>query len=523
MRALYRTSFEIRSSLPRAQLFDEVANLCWAWIYNGKRGPAYKRSMLTGAVGCVVTGLPPGHSLTTISTTHENHHAWGLVFRHPDHTDANLSWQTEVAIGTDTKGKTHFSCSSLLGRNDGNYAPSNRNPSRPRIVNDVLNRLGGYGAFKLTSGPISLEGTAKSADQMLALLEDKTRTHPVVFVSFHEQSKTHLLDVRKLADLLGGLAHVVVAKDADANRLFNDRLAFRLNCFAGAVRIYWPGFSRSSPGWEHPLWTTEQVVEQEARSEGLTSTTLLRAIADVAAFNLHPNFYTWERVQEIDRRRAIAAAIASNQQSDLLKLYEEENAQLATQINQLKAELATSAEGLHQQRSLAESYRLAFEQRKTTDSTSVENALPPSTVREAVERAEKKYADRLVFCPNSKSDYKTSPFEKADEVFDVFDWLASFYIEARMGKRSCPRFDHELAQILPGWDYSAKQSEITLGANAEWYHCTWEGRRYEIGEHIRRGSSRREEEAIRIAFAWDAERQRVVIGYIGQHQKNTKS
>jgi hypothetical protein len=94
MRALYRTSFEIRSSLPRSQLFDEVANLCWAWIYNGKRGPDYKLPQLTGAVGCVITGLPPGNVLTTIRTSHENQHAWGLVFRHPDHTDENLSWQT---------------------------------------------------------------------------------------------------------------------------------------------------------------------------------------------------------------------------------------------------------------------------------------------------------------------------------------------------------------------------------------------------------------------------------------------
>jgi hypothetical protein len=266
-----------------------------------------------------------------------------------------------------------------------------------------------------------------------------------------------------------------------------------------------------------------QLIEQEARSSGQTGFIVLRALADVAAYHLHANFLTWERVQEMDRRRAIAEAIASNQQADLLKLYEEENCSLNVRVRQLQSDLATAAEEIHQQRSLAESFRLAFEQRKNADPSSAEDALPPSSVREAVDRAAKKYTDRLIFAPNSKSTHRTSPFELPDEVFDVFDWLATFYFEARTGKRRCARFDLELAQILPGWDYSAKQSDKAVGANPEWYHCTWDGRSYEINEHVGRGSSRREEECIRIAFAWDADRQKVVIGFIGQHQKNTQS
>lgn len=494
MRALYRTSFEIRTTRPRETVFDEIADLCWTWIFNGKRGPGYASPPVKGAATVTVTGLPAGHSIQSINTSFDGRYAWGIVFRHPDSQDGKLCWQTEVAIGTDNTARMYFACSSLLGRNDGSFAPATRSPSRPRIVGDVLNRLGGYGAVKLTSTPLRLVGTEKAVDQMIAFLENGSRTHPVVFVSAHEQSGGHLTDPHKLAELLGGLAHVVVAKDSEANRLFNERVAFRLNCFAGAIRVYWPGFSRSSPGWQHPLWTTEQIVEQEARSLGQTGFIVLRALADVAAYHLHGNFLTWERVQEMDRRRAIADAIASNQQADLLKLYEEENSSLNVRVRQLQSDLATAAEEIHQQRSLAESFRLAFEQRKNADTSSAEDALPPSSVREAVDRAAKKYTDRLVFAPNSKSTYKTSPFESPDEVFDVFDWLATFYFEARTGKRRCTRFDLELAQILPGWDYSAKQSDKAVGANPEWYHCTWDGRSYEINEHVGRGSSRREEE-----------------------------
>ena len=41
--------------------------------------------------------------------------------------------------------------------------------------------------------------------------------------------------------------------------------------------------------------------------------------------------------------------------------------------------------------------------------------------------------------------------------------------------------------------------------------------------HVGKGTSFDPQNTIRIAFDWDEEEQRVVVGYIGRHQKNRRS
>jgi hypothetical protein len=42
-----------------------------------------------------------------------------------------------------------------------------------------------------------------------------------------------------------------------------------------------------------------------------------------------------------------------------------------------------------------------------------------------------------------------------------------------------------------------------------------------VREHIGTGKSKRPEETIRIAFKWLESEEKVLIGYIGQHQRTT--
>ena len=102
----------------------------------------------------------------------------------------------------------------------------------------------------------------------------------------------------------------------------------------------------------------------------------------------------------------------------------------------------------------------------------------------------------------------------------AFEWLATNYYLARTKKQSCPDFDVDVAQSISGWSYSGHQKDATMKAHEEWYKCSYDGRRPWIPEHLKSGTSRAAEEAIRIAFTWDEKTQKVVIGFIGQHQKN---
>jgi hypothetical protein len=92
-----------------------------------------------------------------------------------------------------------------------------------------------------------------------------------------------------------------------------------------------------------------------------------------------------------------------------------------------------------------------------------------------------------------------------------------------MGKMKGIQFEMSVREKIPGWIFSTHQSEAAVGRYKEWYQCQWEGRTYSITEHIGTGTSTRPEETIRIAFAWDKTHRKVVVGFIGQHQKNTLS
>ena len=146
----------------------------------------------------------------------------------------------------------------------------------------------------------------------------------------------------------------------------------------------------------------------------------------------------------------------------------------------------------------------------------------PRTVRDAIARAEKLFPDRLAIALNSKSE-KRNLFQKPQEVFDALAWLATDYHHRRANPGGSPDFDKLLKEACPGWSYKASQTEITREQFEQWYTTTWEGKTYDLSPHLGKGTSHDPQNSIRIAFAWDDERRRVVVGYIGLHQRNRKS
>lgn len=184
---------------------------------------------------------------------------------------------------------------------------------------------------------------------------------------------------------------------------------------------------------------------------------------------------------------------------------ETEKQSLDTEIGELRAKFAQS-------RDLGKYWRRFY--------TSFEQV---GSVNEAVSCAEALFPKQLAFALNSKSD-KDSPFQKPIEVLAALIWLATDYHHVRWTKPGeDPSFDERLKKFCPGWSYKAHQANTTKRQFAEWYETRVEGRRFELGEHLGKGTSADPQKTIRIAFAWDDERGRVIVGYIGQHQKNRRS
>ncbi len=192
---------------------------------------------------------------------------------------------------------------------------------------------------------------------------------------------------------------------------------------------------------------------------------------------------------------------------------------LETDRRTLSGENSGLRDELAMSRSLEGSWRQAYVDARVA-TVEVADEPPPASVSEAVARARKVFPDQLVIALNSKSD-KSSAFRKPVEVFDALAWLATDYHQLRSNPPGKPPpFDRLLKLSCPGWSYKPHQATLTKEKFDDWYRTEVDGRSYDLGAHLRKGADRDPQTTIRIAFAWDDERDMVVVGYIGLHQKN---
>ena len=522
MRAIYRASFELSGTRTAVQLADEIARDCFNWALDPKRnGLGNSHTVPTRAETVERRVIGNGYEIEALNVSVDSSVAWGMRFSNLDE-DPQVRWITEVSVYSPEAKRCQFSCSVFLARSGDDYAPIRRHTSRPRIVRDVLMKFSGKGGFPLHATPVGFN--AGNAELFAEFLQSPHRTHPILFLSPADEGHSSPLDAKKIADFLAGVAHVIVTDDRDATWRLEELIPHQLNCYAGAARLYWPGFQVSDSQFNHPLWLFAQIDAMGSHATGRFGQTILNRVSNVAVFNLHDHFLTWDRLQEVTRRRAIAEARAAGRSEEMLVLFEEDNRLLTAQVTDLKRQLGDLVEEAKRQRNLAESYRLALDERKE-DTAKIGLALPARSVTEAIENAKREHSNRITFSLNSKSD-KDSPFDPPEEVERAFNWLATTYYDSKTNQKTCPDLDKNLSENINGWHYSGHQKEKTIKANEAWYQCPWadsQNGKIWIREHLKTGSSRRPEETIRIAFTWEEKSKKVVIGFIGQHQENTKS
>jgi len=141
-----------------------------------------------------------------------------------------------------------------------------------------------------------------------------------------------------------------------------------------------------------------------------------------------------------------------------------------------------------------------------------------NSLEDVVARIEREFPDRVVFKPNSQSEIRGNPFEDVGSAYQALRFLATRYYEARTGGASISDFDLPLREASGFW-YRPTQAATTMGQYANHYETEWNGQRVQLGEHIGKGDSRDPRHALRIGFYWDSEARRIVIGYVGQHQR----
>jgi len=198
-----------------------------------------------------------------------------------------------------------------------------------------------------------------------------------------------------------------------------------------------------------------------------------------------------------------------------------------TGLNADKQALADEVAELRDQLRISEAretnWRNAYEAEMSSQDAFVPEPIPAAieSVKQALDLAKARYGSRLVYHPNSKSESDYN-YRRPKEVWDALEWLAKTYYAVQTGKERVIDLNESIRNTCGGWEYKANQTDITLNTFREWYETTKDGKTYELREHLAKGTGR-DANVIRIAFAWDDDSERVIVGYIGPHQRTRSS
>ena len=190
------------------------------------------------------------------------------------------------------------------------------------------------------------------------------------------------------------------------------------------------------------------------------------------------------------------------------------------EIESLRSQLHKCLNGIEKWQKEAERWRKSYieEASKGAATAGEEADLSIESVNDAVALGKERLGDKLLFQLNGKSRVKDNPFIHPKAVWDALQWLAITYYGFRMGEINLTNPDVSIREACKWW-YRRQQSDITMHKYEEWYTTRVDNKIHWLKKHIGTGSSKDARYTIRIAFDWDKSEERVVIGFIGQHQQ----
>jgi len=368
--------------------------------------------------------------------------------------------------------------------------------------------------FPLTADSSELDRDAVEAT-LVPLLLNERRAHPVFIFSPLQITSTPILDAAATARALYGACTVHVLTDRRATFPLAEAIGASFACYDGAARLYRPGLSSDDPPGRHPLWKPD---EQMAAND------FPRAVFHAIGKEPHTPGPTLE--WSILSDPAIGKLVGSVEGEELIRLLRDRESDAKSRIVELESALADERDRSRSLEDRVQALRrklavhepdadLAYGARGDDDRD--------SPAAEVVKRVVGEFGNRLVLSPNNRSELNDSPYEDLDGLEAAVRFLATTYWDARFGEHEEPDLDAALRAVAPGFSYRPHQSPSTMGNYAADYETLWEGRRYSLRYHLARGTSRDARRTIRIGFAVDEERQVVVLGFIGQHQRTRQS
>jgi hypothetical protein len=513
---LYAVRFEIpRTAADEGRpALNTVQSLSRSWIEGWYR--RWKNSEIVLPSDLKPFEPMPGHRIRAASeVTDAGESCWALIWSYPHPEDESLQWQARIVFAQ-SPSSSEFALTLQLDSREMRFRPPELTLRSPRLVGEVASSLDcRVGTDKVTERGVPLR-TADIEEFVERRLLSPERRLPAITLSRRTYDDEFVIDPDRLGRRLVGLAVVYSLSERGASYRLTDLMPPKLSCYNGAVRVYWPGFSRSDPPTRHPLYHPDIISKILLQGSSLEDR-LFERLARVSAFRYVDGPITAMVLQASKNRlRERQAKQLEQMRADLGEEYgakitelQEAAAQREEYVRSLEDEVATLKEQLSD-------WRLY----QTPDTAGVDAQESPTeedgiqSVAEAVAKAKSKFSDSLEIWPSALESASRSESERYESVYQALEILhriASDYFSTGGG---VGRFEEAFSPYRI--KYSAKESQTTATKYAQQRTFTNGDRSLFMERHLTIGGGDRRN-TVQIFFEIDPPSRKFVVGYCGVH------
>lgn len=513
MKTIYHASFDIGNSEKKPSL-DEVLKTIDEWA--GRRTNAcinFKNIQEESHLDF------PEASLDIVNINRNGVSLAALTLSHEDKEDSEFKWRTDVRLRSKKDESHKASITVSNGWSDVVLRPDIEYKfARPAIVPMLAEKFNCFNYKQILTHPEIL--SVDNLSSLVDALYSRRRTLPIILVTRNPMTEKPIVNPFEIAKNVVGLAHVYYCKDKFIPFKIEASIGKSMSCYDGGVRIYWPINEKGTTPSIHPIISSQRLKEdsERARNMHLELLELLAKGSVSRALEVTP-----EEINEMKLRNKVEVLTEQKDYKELAELYSQDNERLIEDNSKFKQ----NEEKMTQQIQTLEGKIAALQSRldatrKNNDEQKDEGEkltqLEFDSVEEAVKKIREIYSeDQLVILGRADKGAKKCEYDKPELVFKGLEWLATTYRNSKRGEINVNDLDHS-CRTQTGLQYLSHQSETTIGQFRNEYEISYGGKQIPLHEHLKRGTSKDSRHALRIAFFYDAEKERVVVGFIGRHQ-----
>lgn len=547
----FRSTIDIEPAGGSPPTFDDLVWEIVGWI-RGKEGPSANLKA-PWALRQGSWKKPDGRASVEIDSIWDlpegpSPSAWALRYSHQDNDFPARRWTIDIGVATVAPG--HWRLSMTVG-NSLHSSFMGQEPGRlPVTAPRLLTTLAKSERWHLTGGSLALLATPTVLDVGKAnilrnAIASPKRCCALIYVSRERASGEVLVDPVRLASSIVGSGTVFVASSSEIDEELEYLIPFEFRAPNGMVRVYAPGANLSDgrQSFRHRFFTRQQIqrlgaeeVEQQIARSLVRRSGWTRLVTPISSIDDVRSQRREQRLVELQKKGG------AESERELLALFEQANQELTTQNRVLEQarlaseqrleDLEDQIEGLNDSVRTLE-YERDFLRNDATEAKRRASALEaaataarsiaklPTTLAEVMSLITRLHPDTIAFTDEAIASARSAAID------DLPKGLEVAWAHLRAAATVLPRLAFEesvSAGQLPSRFLTESGCEMSMTegtstkADSRLVNSrlvTFDGKKWDITPHIKYGS--KAPKLLRIHFALDRERGRIIVGHCGDH------